>query len=154
LGLEHTAGSRAILVISLLTSAPQFVITVLFFNFTYALTVMEAYSKCARPYPTAAQLAKPARELPLYYAIIVGAIQLAVHWMVSQAFFPIVVQTSTSESFYSSLGIGSLSDGGLYVAAGFSPIAIIFTLICLIVDFSLLLGMGSLRKYRWVGLNR
>jgi hypothetical protein len=110
---------------------------------------MESYSKCAKPNPTPAQLAKPARELPLYYAIIAGAVQSVVHWMALLAFFPVIVETSTNEFYdFGPIAIGSLDNGGLYVTASFSPIAIIFTLICLIVAFSLLLVMG-LRKYRW-----
>lgn len=148
--MGQTAGSGAILRASLLANAPQLIITLLFFNFTYALTVMEAHSKYAKPHLTAAQLAKPARDLPLYYAIVAGVIQFVVHWMASQAFFPIIVQTSTSEFYdFGPIGIGSLGDGGLYVTAGFSPIAIIFTLISLMVAFCLLLGVGYLRKYRW-----
>lgn len=46
------------------------------------------------------------------------------------------------------------SAGGLYVTAGFSPIAIIFMLISLVAAFALLLGMGCLRDCRWVGSKR
>jgi hypothetical protein len=133
-----------------LTNIPQLIITLLFFNFSHALTVMEAHSKYAKPNPTAAHLAKPARDLPLHYAVIAGAIQLVVHWMASQAFFPLVLNTPTSELDYFGPGPTiSLSDGGLYITAGFSPIAIIFALIFLFVAFSLLLCTAALRKYRW-----
>jgi hypothetical protein len=151
LSLAHTAGSGAIAGASLLTSLPQFLITLLFLNFTYGLTVVDSRSKCARPSLTAAQLAKPARELPLYYAMFMGVVQSVVHWMASLAFFPIIVQTSTDQfnQFYNFLSIGTEyhNNAGLYVSAGFSPIAIIFTLISLVTTFFLLLGVGCLRRY-------
>jgi hypothetical protein len=75
--------------------------------------------------------------------------------MASQAFFPVVVQTATGGFYlWGTIDIGFLGNGGQYVMAGLSPIAIIFTPILLIVAFSLLLGMGYLKKYSWVGLNR
>lgn len=109
---------------------------------------MEAHSKYAKPNLTAAQLAKPARDLPLYYTVIAGAIQVVVHWVASQAFFPVILNTPTSELDYWGSSSVSLGDGGLYITVGFSPIAIIFTLIFLFVAFSFL-SMAALRKYRW-----
>ncbi len=102
---------------------------------------MVSFSAYNRPSATPKQLAQPARDLPLHYTILIAAFSIVVHWMASQAFFVASVQVLTYPQDRND------GYGGLYVDAGFSPIAIIFTLIIGGAAFVVLLGMG-LRRYR------
>jgi len=113
------------------------VLSVLFFLYTSILTTMVSYSAYNHS-ATPNQLAKPARNLPLHYTIFVSTFGVVVHWMASQAFF---VASVLVLDYPPDRNDGY---GGLYVDAGYSPIAIIFTLI---VGGAAFLGMG-LRRYR------
>jgi hypothetical protein len=139
--LVKPSGASPIPSLSILTNLPQIVLSVLFFLYTSLLTIMVSYSKYNRPSATPKQLAKPARDLPFHYTILVSAFATTVHWMASQAFFLTIVQVlsyppdSTQDNRW-----------GLYVDAGFSPIAIVFTLIVGGAAFVALLAMGA-RRY-------
>ncbi|MCJ1359701.1 MAG: hypothetical protein MMC33_009703, partial [Icmadophila ericetorum] len=91
---QQATGSSTILGVSTLTNIPQVVLSMLFFTYTYILTTMVACSKCTNASATAKQLAEPARSLPLYCTFLIGAYFTVVHWMASQAFFPVSVQDS------------------------------------------------------------
>jgi hypothetical protein len=112
---------------------------------------MVSYSLYNRPSPTPKQLAKPARDLPLHYTILISAFSVAVHWIASQSFFLMSVQVldyPQGRNDRNNLDVyGGLSvNAGLYVDAGFSPIAIVFTLIVGGGAFVVLVAMG-LRRY-------
>jgi hypothetical protein len=56
---------------------------------------MVSYSAYNRPAPTTNQLAQPARNLPIHYAILIAAFNVVVHWMASRAVFVTSVQVLT-----------------------------------------------------------
>jgi len=137
--IKGPSTSMNIISASILANIPQVVLAVLFFSYTYVLTEMVYFSYISKPSPTVKQLAEPAKQLPKYYSIVIAVLATVVHWMASQALFVISVQISPYGD----------DTGSWFLNVGYSPMAIIFTIILGVGSFLTLVEVGDVGTYKW-----
>jgi ABC-type Fe3+ transport system permease subunit len=137
--IKGPSASMNIISASILANIPQVVLAVLFFSYTYVLTEMVSFSYISKPSPTVKQLAEPAKKLPKYYSIVIAVVATVVLWMASLALFVISVQISPYGD----------DTGSWFLNVGYSPMAIIFTIILGVGSFLTLVVVGDMGTYKW-----
>jgi hypothetical protein len=145
ISLGLTIGTSTIPGLSLLTNLPQVFIAILFYFYANLITTMVSYShfsKLSISSPSAKAMAEPAIHLPLHYVVLISCVSAITHWMASLAFF------LTSIKILDYGPAGELTGPELFIAGGFSPIAISFAMIVGGSAFVISVGLGF-RRYRW-----
>jgi hypothetical protein len=141
-------GTSALLANALAANAPQAILSILYFAYNALFTAMATsaewasfasqrhelrVSACAR----GAQICTRALQLPLRSALALAVGSAVLHWLISQSLFLVYLETYDVR--------GRRNYGGDLVSCGYSPLAMIWTLIGGTVMLILVIVEGSRR---------
>lgn len=126
-----TSRSGQVIAAILVANSPQLVLSVIYFNVNYVLTAMSlgrewnSYAATRQPLRTSSPRGSQKRtnflSLPYEIAIPLASFSVALHWLVSQSIFLAVLHETDSN--------GALAVPFLLVTCGFSPLAMVCTLV-------------------------
>jgi hypothetical protein len=151
--ISYMGVQNAVVSSVLVANSPQLALSFLYFAVNTVLTSMSSAKEWSHFSVKHAekQQPKPLRtsnpigqqrgthflQLPLRFAIPVGVVLTIIHWLISQSIFLVVVSRYNAN--------GSLENAFQLATCGYSPIGMIFVIICGIVMLLCLLGISMIK---------